>query len=85
MIICEYTFCLSVIILAGGKDDYRSVEALNADGSPHCTLADLPDDRVAHKMEGDLLCGGYYPETKTSCIYYHEGRDGNGNFEKRMI
>jgi len=69
-----------VIILAGGKDDYRSVEALNADGSPLCTLADLPDDRVAHKMEGDLLCGGYYPETKTSCIYYHEGQWKTNNW-----
>jgi len=65
------------IIVAGGlpSSSYRSVEALNADGSPLCTLRNLPDDRWAHTMaEGGQLCGGGRGDTKKSCIHYDNDR-----------
>ena len=50
----------------------RSVEALRMDGSPLCKMADLPDSRAEHTMDGDILCGG--GGTETSCLHF--GSDG---------
>ena len=48
-----------------------SVEALNSDGTPLCALADLPEPRLVHTMDGNILCGGY--ETKKSCMKFEAG------------
>ena len=50
----------------------RAVEALNSDGTPLCKMADLPDSRGGHTMDGDILCGGW--PTLTSCLHF--GSDG---------
>ena len=50
----------------------RSVEALSSDGTPLCKMADLPDSRRYHTMDGDILCGGY--GAPTSCLHF--GSDG---------
>jgi len=48
------------ILITGGlpRSISKSVEVLRSDGSRFCTLDDLPDERVGHSMDQDLLCGG---------------------------
>ena len=65
---------VSVIVVAGGysSQNYRSVEAISSDGSPLCTLPDLPDDRRQHTMDNEIICGGF--GTQSSCLYYVAGK-----------
>ena len=51
--------------------DPRKVEALTTDGTPLCTLPDLPDDRISMTMDNNIMCGGYF--TKSSCLYFVDG------------
>ena len=46
----------------------KSVEALKIDGTPLCTLPDLPDERKGHTMDNHIMCGG------SSCLYYVAGK-----------
>jgi len=63
------------ILITGGyqnyQSEYRSVEALTGEGNQLCKLADLPDDRMYHTMDGEMLCGGI--QTKKSCLQYKDG------------
>jgi len=61
-----------VIVVSGGYSTYTTVEAISLDGTPLCTLPDLPDARRRHTMDGHLLCGGY--DTYTSCLHYIAGK-----------
>ena len=59
--------------MGGYNGNYlSSVEALKTDGTPLCKMADLPDSRTDHTMDGDFLCGG--TGTLTSCLHF--GSDG---------
>ena len=49
----------------------KSIEAITTDGTPLCTLPDLPDDRYFHTMDNHILCGG--SKTRTSCLNYVAG------------
>ena len=73
-----FLYFLAIIVTGGGPEgSFRSVEAFNADLTPLCALADLPDNRIAHTMEGDMLCGGSGATNKatwTSCINYDKGQ-----------
>ena len=67
--------CISVpaIIVSGGDGDAeRSVEVLHSDGTPWCSLPDLPDQRFQHTQTGLEACGGLY--TETSCIKFSGGK-----------
>jgi len=61
------------ILISGGWSDsgHRSVEALRSDGTPLCKLADLPDNRRVHTMDGPISCGG--ARTMTTCLIYEKG------------
>ena len=52
----------------GGNLGEKSVEALRSDGTPLCKMPDLPEIRIYHTMDGDILCGGSL--TDTSCLHY---------------
>ena len=60
------------ILISGGWSDsgHRSVEALRSDGTPLCKLADLPDNRRVHTMDGPISCGG--ARTMTTCLIYEK-------------
>ena len=49
-----------VILVTGGASEKAviSVEVLNNDGTPLCMLSDLPNERLLHTMNNDMLCGG---------------------------
>ena len=61
-------------MVGGGpaKREQRSVEAITTDGTPLCTLPDLPDKRTGHTMDNHILCGGVY--TQSSCLHYVAGK-----------
>ena len=65
---------VAAILVVGGdpSDSLRSVEALTTDGTPLCTLPDLPDQIIGHTIDNHIICGGYY--TKTSCLHYVAGK-----------
>ena len=59
----------AAIIVTGGSPSKSSVEVLHSDGSPWCSLPDLPDDRYAHTQTGLEACGGGYSSAiKTTCV-----------------
>jgi len=62
------------ILVTGGWPESisKSVEVLRSDGSRFCTLEDLPDRRLGHSMDQELLCGGEY--NPKSCLKYGSGR-----------
>ena len=55
-----------------GTESLKAVEAITTDGTPLCTLPDLPDERRRHSMDGHIMCGGF--GTKTSCLLYVAGK-----------
>jgi len=63
-----------VILVVGGqqKTITKSVEAITTEGTPLCTLPDLPDERSAHTMDNHIMCGG--SSTLSSCLYYGAGK-----------
>ena len=63
---------VSVILAVGGINSRKSVEAITTDGTPLCTLPDLPDKRTGHTMDNHILCGGVY--TRSSCLHYVAGK-----------
>ena len=58
--------------MVGGYPNLKSVEALTKDGTPLCTLPDLPDQKKFHTMDDNIMCGGYY--SQSSCLYYVSGK-----------
>ena len=65
-------YIVAAILVVGGPKSLKSVEAITTDGTPLCTLPDLPDQRYGHTMDNHIMCGGYY--TPTSCLYYAAGK-----------
>jgi len=74
-----------VILVTGGnnfgwykswsKKQNRRVEALKSDGTPLCSLNDLPDERYFHSIDGNLLCGGEkWEKIAGSCLHYEGGK-----------
>ena len=65
---------VSAIIVSGGDGimDDKSVEVLHGDGTPWCSLPDLPEGRMFHTQTGLLACGGV--DTETSCIKFSGGK-----------
>ena len=64
-----------VIVVAGGyltSTITTTVEAISLDGTPLCTLPDLPDARRRQTLDGHIMCGG--SPTKTSCLHYVAGK-----------
>ena len=60
-------------ISTGLSDDIsRSVEVLKEDGSPWCSLPDLPDSRMDHTQSGLITCGGY--SNSDSCLIFESGQ-----------
>ena len=60
-------------IIVSGGDAEKSVEVLHSDGTPWCSLPNLPDDRFDHTQTGLLACAGV-TETETSCIKFSGGK-----------
>ena len=69
-----FHYVILVIVVTGGYNKSyitKTVEAISLEGTPLCTLPDLPDERRRHTMDDDIMCGGY--STKTSCLRYVAG------------
>ena len=63
----------AIMVTGGGNDGAeKSVEVLHSDGTPWCSLPDLPDDRWYHTQTGLLACGG--EDTKLSCNKFSGGK-----------
>ena len=69
----------AAIIVTGGVTSNTvgtSVELLHSDGSPWCSLPNLPEyGRYAHTQTGLEACGGYGPGegTTTTCVRLEAG------------
>ena len=67
-------FFAEAIIVSGGKSSgvpERSVEALSSDGTPWCSLPDLPRNRFDHSQTGLEACGGM--DTDVTCVHFKGG------------
>ena len=71
----NFIYAFLAILISGGVFNEKSVEAFRSDWSPLCSLADLPDVRDGHTMDGDLICGGGDSDSasETSCLQYGVG------------
>ena len=66
---------VTAIIVSGGNDAEKSVELLHGDGTPWCSLPDLPEVRSHHTQTGLLICGGVDTEKIwTSCVRFSGGK-----------
>jgi len=63
----------AIIVVGGMGDTTKSVEAITTNGTPLCTLPDLPDNRNSNTMDNHILCGGTRRSTTTSCLRYGAG------------
>ena len=62
-------------MVGGNYPKYQSVEAISTDGTPLCTLPDLPDKRWGNTMDNHIMCGGGpNSATQSSCLYYVAGK-----------
>ena len=52
---------------------WTSVELLHSDGSPWCSLPDLPEVRWDHTQTGLEACGGGGSATRTTCVRLEAG------------
>ena len=59
---------IAVLITGGSGNNSKSVEAVRGDGKSHCKMPNLPDQRIGHTIDGDILCGG--ENTKYSCMQF---------------
>ena len=65
---------ISALIVTGGYGDGKSVELLHSDGTPWCSLPNLPDSRVQHTQSGLVACGGRLGNASTSCVTFSGGQ-----------
>ena len=48
------------------------VESMTSVGNPLCHMPELPDQRIGHTMDGNMICGGAL--TMDSCLQYKDGK-----------
>ena len=66
---------VTAIIVSGGNYAEKSVEVLHGDGTPWCSLPDLPEERSHHTQTGLLTCGGVDTEKIwTSSVRFSGGK-----------
>jgi len=66
----------AILVVGGWKEKtLKSVEAITTDGTPLCTLPDLPYEIRRHTMDDHIICGGYNDQslTQSSCHYFIAG------------
>ena len=70
----------AAILVTGGHNTLdvsgvvlRAVEVLHSDGSPWCSLPDLPEDRRSHTQTGLEACGGYGYDPSFTCVRLEAG------------
>ena len=49
----------------------HDVESLDNGGINLCEMPELPDERIGHTMDNNMICGGSH--TKNSCLEYADG------------
>ena len=64
-------------MVTGGEGEGTSVELLNLDGSWHCSLPPLPEQRDSHTQTGLVACGGFEKNRKSekSCVRFSKGEE----------
>ena len=66
---------ISAIIVSGGSTpdyhDGNSVEILRSDGTPWCSLPELPFHTHTHTQSGLIACGG--SSNRQSCVTFKDG------------
>ena len=74
------TYCMdtAAILVTGGFNTpsggvLSAVEVLHGDGSPWCSLPDLPEDRRSHTQTGLEACGGYGSSASSTCVRLEAG------------
>ena len=69
----HFYFAAAVIVSGGESNtfDERSVETLHSDGTPWCSLPDLPRNRQDHSQTGLEACGG--KDTEDTCVHFKGG------------
>ena len=66
---CHSSLPKIAVLVTGGNGSYsKVVEVIRGDGKPHCKMPSLPDERIGHTIDGDVLCGGI--KTKKSCLQF---------------
>ena len=59
--------------LRGGDGTLTSSEVLFTNGSSICELPQMSQSRYDHTQSGLTACGGYYSDTRRSCIKFEDG------------
>ena len=59
--------------MSGGTSTDNSVELLLDDGTPWCSLPDLPEGRRGHTQTRLVACGGDVTSVRTSCVTFTDG------------
>ena len=62
-------------MVAGGSVKGNTVELLNLDGSWHCSLPPLPEQRSSHTQTGLVACGGFQKNVTKSCVRFSKGEE----------
>ena len=65
----------SVIMVAGGWVKGNTVELLNLDGSWHCSLPPIPENKSRDTLTGLVLCGGFNETVRKSCVRFSKGEE----------
>ena len=59
--------------ITGGYSNPTTVNIYDEDGSFLANCPNLPDERVAHTMDGNILCGGLFTNTSRTCLQFNAG------------
>ena len=62
-------------MVAGGDPKGNTVELLNLDGSWHCSLPPIPENKSRDTLTGLVACGGFQENEQKSCDRFSKGEE----------
>ena len=62
-------------MVAGGWVKGNTVELLNLDGSWHCSLPPIPENKSRDTLTGLVACGGFQENEQKSCDRFSKGEE----------
>ena len=57
------------------------MEVYSSSGDKICNLQDLPEDRDAHTLNRNIVCGGTDQSVRKSCVFFESGIWKNFSWE----
>ena len=62
-------------MVAGGEPKGNTVELLNLDGSWHCSLPPISENKSRDTLTGLVACGGFQENEQKSCDRFSKGEE----------